>query len=158
MNHVIIESYNKVVNDNDDFYFLGDFSLGHPKIMTYALNEMKGNKFFIRGNHDKKEHIKAYMKYGTYLGYGDEIVVNGQKIVMCHYAHRVWHHNNRGVWHLYGHSHYNLEKEPYGKSMDVGIMTSYHLNGNWEPLNFNQIKTIMDQRTIKCVDHHIEGE
>jgi len=41
-----------------------------------------------------------------------KIRVDGQGIVLCHYAMRVWHHSSRGSWHLYGHSHGKLADAP----------------------------------------------
>lgn len=155
MTEELIDAHNSVVNKNDAYYYLGDLSFGNSSQTESILKRMNGQKYFIRGNHDNKDVIRAYKRNGIYLGYGDEIKVEGQKITLCHYAYRVWNGNHRGSWMLYGHSHYSLEKEPYGKSIDVGIMTSWNLFGNWCPLSFEQIKEILDSRDVKAVDHHI---
>lgn len=155
MTETIIDSHNRIVKENDDYYFLGDFSFGSSEQTNSLLKRMNGNKYFIKGNHDNKDIIKSYKRSGIYLGYGDEIKIEDQKITICHYAHRVWNGNNRGSWMLYGHSHGSLEHDVWGKSMDVGVMTSWNLFKNWEPISFEQIKEIMNLRNIKAVDHHI---
>lgn len=86
-----------------------------------------------------------------------EITVDKQKIILCHYAMRVWKGSHDGWWHLYGHSHGSLEYEQYGKSMDVGIDTAFSRFGEYRPYSFEEIKEIMDKREIKYVDSHKKG-
>ena len=149
----IIESHNSTVDENDDFFFLGDFCFDR-KISTieYLLSRLNGNKYFIKGNHDKKNIIKAYEKFGTYLGEQASIKVgnsykDSQDIVLNHFAMRTWEKSHHGSWHLYGHSHGSLEHINWGKSMDVGIMVN-----DYKPFSFHQIKAIMDKR--KSIKHH----
>jgi calcineurin-like phosphoesterase family protein len=65
------------------------------------------------------------------------IYINGQQIHISHYAQRTWLGAFRGGWHLFGHSHTNLE--PMFKSMDVGVD-----NNNYFPFHFDEIKCFMD--------------
>lgn len=67
MNEAIIANHNSVVNVDDDFYFLGDFSFNDKRTEEW-LQRINGNKFFIRGNHDRTRTVKLYSKYGIYLG------------------------------------------------------------------------------------------
>ena len=144
----ILNNYNSVVNTNDDFYFLGDFALCHPKHVEYIMAKMNGNKFFIKGNHDPGSTVRLYEKYGTYLGNLEEIEIEKQKIVLCHYSMRVWRGNHRGTIHLYGHSHGSLERYPNGRSMDVGVNLS-----NYYPINFKEVLNL-NRREIIALDHH----
>jgi calcineurin-like phosphoesterase family protein len=48
-----------------------------------------------------------------------EIEVGGDLVVLFHYAMRVWNRSHRGAWHLFGHSHGQLQ--PEGRSCDVGV-------------------------------------
>ena len=148
MNQTIIKNHNNIVNDKDDFYFLGDFSFNNRRT-EYFLSHLKGNLFFIKGNHDKRDTIKSYEKYGTYLGEQSKIVIDKQDIVLNHFAMRVWERSHYGSYLLYGHSHGGLEKEPYGLSMDVGIMLN-----DYKPFSWEQIKEIMEKRKPKIIDHH----
>jgi len=148
MHEIIISNYNNTVKENDNFYFLGDFCFDDRFTEVY-LSQLKGNLFFIKGNHDKNHTIKLYKKYGTYLGEQTKIRIDNQEIVLNHFSMRVWDKNHHGAFHLYGHSHGALEDNPYGKSMDVGCMIH-----NYTPLEFEQIKNIMLTREIKVIDHH----
>lgn len=143
----IIRNYNNKVGEHDQFYFLGDFAFCNKRKSEEYISRLNGRKFFIKGNHDKKDTIKLYEKYGTYLGELKKIRIENQEIVLCHYGMRVWEGSHRGTWHLYGHSHHSLP--PMGKSFDVGI------NGwNYEVLSFQEIETIMNLSKISKVDHH----
>jgi len=152
MNETIINNHNSVVKQDDNFYFLGDFSFGSLASAELYLQRLNGNKFFIKGNHDKRDIIKLYQKYGIYLGGLEEIKINETKIVLSHYAMRVWDKSHHGSYHLYGHSHGSLENKPWGKSMDVGIMLN-----NYFPFSFEQIQSILSQRPIQYVDHHVNS-
>jgi calcineurin-like phosphoesterase family protein len=73
-----------------------------------------------------------------------------QDIVMNHFAQRVWNKAHYGAWHLYGHSHGDLESEPYFKSMDVGI--DARPLGDMCPWSLDEIAEIMATRP--ALGHH----
>jgi calcineurin-like phosphoesterase family protein len=70
-----------------------------------------------------------------------EIRAGGQRIVLCHYAMRVWHHSSRGVWHFYGHSHGKLPDDPTSLSIDVGVDSH-----DFRPWHFHEIRTVMETK------------
>jgi len=148
MGEVIVEKHNSIVSNEDHFYYLGDFCVNTNKLEEY-LSRLSGKKFFIKGNHDKDKHIKIFEKYGEYLGEQKRIHINGQDIVLNHFAMRVWDKHHHGAIHLYGHSHNSLEKFPNGKSMDVFIG-----NNNYYPYELNDIIKILNKREIQNIDHH----
>lgn len=165
MDHEIIGNAVGDLEKGDNLYFLGDFALtkskntmeGYMKALAYT----EANLFFIKGNHDKSDTIKLYERYGTYLGEQKKIKIVDkdamggiQEIVLNHYAMRVWDKSHHGAWHLYGHSHDTLEREEWGKSMDVGIPSAYRIFGVYAIFPYEDIKNIMKKRTAKIIDHH----
>lgn len=165
MDHVILGNVTSQLKKGDDLYYLGDFALtrsqnameGYMKALAYT----EANLFFIKGNHDKRDTIKLYQKYGTYLGEQKKIKTPDdkahegvQEIVLNHYAMRVWDKSHHGVWHLYGHSHDGLEHTPWGKSMDVGVPSANRILGRYDIFSYSEIKNIMNSREIKIIDHH----
>lgn len=158
MDTAIIANHNSVVKPSDKFYFAGDLTWAKRRadIENY-LSQLQGQLFFIKGNHDYKETIRAYEKYGVYLGEKKRIQIDGLDIILDHFANRVWNKSHHGSLHFYGHSHGSLEAEPWGKSIDIGITNAARILGEWRPFNYHtELKPIMDQRTIKFVDHHTE--
>lgn len=96
-----------------------------------------------------------------------EISVNRQKMVLCHYAMRVWNKSHRGNWMLYGHSHGTLDDlkpqfaEPTwigddyyiknAKTMDVGVDT----HKEFRPYSITELQEIMAKKEILLnIDHH----
>lgn len=149
MNKTIIDNHNKIVNKNDVFYYLGDFCLAPYKYIEECISSINGQLHFIKGNHDKRDTIKLYEKYGIYHGMMDEIKINNQEITLNHYRMEVWNKSYHGTWHLYGHSHGSLPYLKHSRCVDVGIMLH-----NYYPLEFNDIKLIMDTKEWKPIDHH----
>jgi calcineurin-like phosphoesterase family protein len=146
MDEHIIQLQNETVEKGDNFYFLGDFCFDRQKTEWY-LSRLKGNLFFIKGNHDKKDTIKLYQRYGVYLGEQAKINVEDQDIVLNHFGMRVWDRHHYGSWHLYGHSHGSLP--PIGKSLDVGCML-----WDYYPIEFKQLKFLFETKQIHGIDHH----
>jgi len=147
MDAALIANWNEIVKPEDTVYHLGDFAFrAGGKRAAEIAHQLNGTIWITEGNHEE-DLLDAY-KQGWLSGSGihflpryHETKIEGQKIVMCHYAMRTWHHDLRGVWHLYGHSHGGLE--PLGRSMDVGVdVTGYR------PLGFAALKVLMDARPI----------
>jgi len=147
MNETIIQNHNKLVKPNDVFYHLGDIGFG--KTIEEYIARINGRLHFIKGNHDKKDTIKLYEKYGVYHGDRTEIKVQDQIIILDHYSLQVWNKSHYGTWHLFGHSHGSLTVDNHSRKMDVGI--NVH---NYMPIEFAQIKTIMDSKDWKPLDKH----
>jgi len=71
------------------------------------------------------------------------ITVEKQEMVLCHYPLEHWKDMEKGVWHLFGHTHGNLPEYTY-KRHDVGLDANC-----FEVLSFEQLKKIMSNRKNK---------
>ena len=93
---------------------------------------------FIDGNHDgttrKVQHLFASWSSLS------EVRVGKQGIVLCHYAMKVWPHQSRGTWQLYGHSHGNLPDDPLSLSMDVGVDRGRSVATRLTEAEFSQVE------------------
>ena len=140
MNHTIIERLNACVKANDILYFLGDFCMG-PKARAAELRkQIRCKKIFgVPGNHDKD--TRKLIREFSWLNDLAEVSLNGQRIVLCHYAMRVWNQSSHGAWHLYGHSHGRLPESENLPSMDVGVDTH-----DFSPWHFDEINVHMTQK------------
>lgn len=155
MTETMIARWNAVVHHSDTVYHLGDFALSwgkkHKELCDSLLERLHGQKWLIVGNHDRDEVVKnpRWHKVTHYheikLDLGGE---HKQRIVMCHYAMRVWNQMHRGAWMLHGHSHGNLT-DIGGKTLDVGV----DVHG-YAPVSVEAVKAFMDGRTVVECDHH----
>lgn len=150
MDRAMIDNWNEVVKPGDRVYHLGDFSFHKPDKTLKIFQELKGNKYLIKGNHDSD--IEKVCKDFIWVKDTETIKVGEQLIFMSHYAHRVWNRSHYGCWNLHGHSHGSLPRLPGYKQLDVGVDC-----WGFRPVNFDELVPIMDQIKFTPVDHHGMG-
>ena len=149
MNNTIINNWNKVVNNKDLVYHLGDFSLRQNKKneINDILNALNGQIFLIKGNHDQTKQLSKKIKQRfiaikdihTVKIQDDEINTNQKHhIMLCHYPIRNWDGQFHDSWHLYGHSHGMLEEDQEKMSFDVGVDCN-----NFYPFSYEDVKLRM---------------
>jgi calcineurin-like phosphoesterase family protein len=152
MDDALVANWNAVVGFEDDVYDIGDLaSTCSYDYALYRLQQLKGRHHFVKGNHDdlaEEIYLKEPRIFASFNRGYKEIAVEGQTIVLCHYAMREWHHALRGVWHLFGHTHALLE--PFGKSVDVGVDNCGAVapGAFFRPLSFDEIAAYMAKRPI----------
>lgn len=140
MDDAILSRLNTSVKEHDSLYYLGDFCLGSSKhAREYRRRIRCKNIYFVEGNHDASTlKIQQEFRWWKQLA---EITVEAQRIVLCHYAMRVWHHCAHGTWQLYGHSHGRLPEAAAMLAMDVGVDTH-----DFRPWHFDEIKAAMEAK------------
>jgi calcineurin-like phosphoesterase family protein len=82
-----------------------------------------------------------------------ELSIDGHKLVLCHFAMRVWNKSHKGAIMLFGHSHNTLSPGDYAdkRTMDVGVDT----RADMKPYSWEEIRKIMNRRpALADVDHH----
>lgn len=145
MDDVLIENINKTVGKHDRLYHLGDFAFRDPA--GYRDRIKCDNVYLVIGNHDRVDgRLRSLFRDVDERMY---INIDGQKLVLDHYAMRVWKHSHHGAWQLYGHSHGSLPDDPNSLSFDVGVDC-----WNYRPINFDQVAKKMATKTFVPVDHH----
>lgn len=147
MNETMIARWNEKVGPNDRVYHLGDFGMTKDSAMVKAvLERLNGSIYLIKGNHEAAalqhsqyfEWIKDYYE----LSVPDVDAPNGKrKLVLFHYAMRVWRNDFRRAWHLYGHTHGNLPDKIHKLAFDVGV--DCH---DFYPLSYEEVKAIMGRK------------
>lgn len=118
MDDHIIKIWNETMKTGDTVYFLGDFAFGKPDEIKKYRAQLKGKIHLILGNHDYRNHINKLSQLFSSIHDLLTIKYNHKKIILCHYAMRVWDSSHYNSYHLYAHSHGNLEGQ--GKSFDIG--------------------------------------
>lgn len=166
MNDLLIRRWNEKITDNDQVYFLGDFAFCGTTKALEILKQLRGTKFWIRGNHDyglcKKPEVAQHFMWirDCYtLRVHDSYQVDGtdeeqqyhQPIVLCHFPILSWDGLAHGAWHLHGHCHGSIDNtwNRAGLRMDVGVDTN-----NLFPYSYTDVKNKMALRTVAPVDYH----
>ena len=152
----LIEVWNSTVKKCDKIFMLGDFSFSHKYEEIAALvKKLPGQKFFIKGNHDRTKVLDALKKDGLIQNWYhyEEIKIGETHACLFHFPIASWHKVGYGAWHLHAHSHGSYKVEQ-GKILDVGIDSAYNLYGEHKFFSEEDITEYMSNRQIKTVDHH----
>lgn len=160
MNNALIENWNNSVEPEDVVFHLGDFAFLQDS--TEIINALNGKIYLIPGNHDKQIVGQSNNVFNPPDGLTTkfrimeplldvDIQVEDEKLrlVLCHYAMRVWNKSHYGAIHLYGHSHGTLPDDPNSLSMDVGV--DCH---NYSPISLDDVLLKMYNKAFKPKDHH----
>jgi calcineurin-like phosphoesterase family protein len=97
MNEVLIRNWNGRVKPKDTVIFLGDFAYRTAKHIGHYLDQLNGEKIFIRGNHDKNNGLRTKIE--------NLVLRNGNDIMFC--VHDPRHINKDITINLVGHIHNN---------------------------------------------------
>lgn len=184
MDRALIENINMVVPEDETLWILGDFALSSDakQVRKYRESIRCRDVRIVWGNHDRRHVTRdrftyCYEAVMLYIGpdhtsteddlWSDSNLrksvasspkAKTRRVFLSHYAHAVWHHSHRGVFHLYGHSHGNFEpwreaNMPNALSIDVGVDC-------WEymPLPWSRVKNMLEAKEATspphAVDHH----
>jgi calcineurin-like phosphoesterase family protein len=142
MDEKLVQNWNERVGDRDTVYHLGDIIFRSAKAPEAYLNRLNGRIHLLRGNHDEETIKHCAYRFASVR----EILVyrmERQKVILCHYALRVWEGSHLGTWHLYGHSHSTLPS--LGRSFDVGVDCHEFRPWSWEEIKFkmNELKELV---------------
>ena len=108
MNQALIDNWNSRVSPEDIVYVLGDMFWCKSSEAIPVLQQLNGQKFLIKGNHDRcndSKFLKHFVKVTEYL----EVDDNGRKVVLCHYPMPCFKNHFYGWYHFYGHVHSSFE-------------------------------------------------
>lgn len=126
MDEVLIQRWNEVVRGQDVVIYAGDFTLRN----SYAqelIDRLKGNKIFLKGNHDKWIKQKRYIYHKK---------IKDHHVAVAHYPMESWQNSCHGSWHLHGHCHGTMRVIP--NRLDVGV--DCH---NFYPVAFSQLDGLL---------------
>ncbi|MFT8246484.1 metallophosphoesterase family protein [Roseomonas sp. BN140053] len=146
MDGELVARWNSVVSPHDEIWHLGDFVHRGQKSPGDYLRLLNGRKNLVWGNHDNSE-ARTDPGWASSQAMA-EIKVDGQRIVLLHYALRVWPRSHHGALHLYGHSHGNLPGDR--QSLDVGVDC-----WDYRPVSLTKIRARLATLPERVpVDHH----
>ncbi len=118
MDAAMIERWNEIVGPEDEVWHLGDFAIKQTTArVADLLARLNGRKHLVTGNNDPPE-TRELAGWASVRAYA-EPVLNGTRLVLCHYAFRTWRDMGKGAINLHGHSHGRLKPQP--RQLDVGV-------------------------------------
>ena len=134
MNESMISNHNSVVTAKDTTVHAGDFcwAKNYRDAQKY-FSRLNGNHIFLKGSHDKwlqrNKSIQIWEKqFGKYI-----------YLVVCHYWMGSWARSHYNSWHLYGHTHHDVNLP--GKRHCISVE-----NTNYFPISFEEVEAIMEKK------------
>jgi len=114
----LVSNWNARVKRQDEVWHLGDFALDvDEKSLLYLFERLNGRKNLVVGNHDNCETLR--LPWASKPKQIQEIVIDQQRVVLCHFALRSWRRIRDGSVHLYGHTHGTIPGTQH--SEDAGV-------------------------------------
>ena len=146
----LVDLWNSVVGKKDIVYHLGDFAMfkaikgAENRMKTYRKLRMRlnGKIQLVLGNHDKMSEKTYECFTEVHTGLKD-IIVDRQKVTLCHYPMRSWKDSFHGSWQLFGHVHGRMQGVETGLSLDVGVDVP---EWDYKPVSWDQIKAAMEPK------------
>ena len=142
---MIIKNWNDRVGPTDYAYLLGDFCFGRWQKAQDIYHRLNGQKFLIKGNHDKALSQFCKKAQIPLVGYMEIKIPEPdsprkwQDIVLCHYPIAEWNKAHYGAIHCYSHTHgnswYDKEFQFKKKCINVGAPCI-----DYAPISYQEIK------------------
>lgn len=155
-NEWLIDIWNSQVSKSDKVFHMGDFSFAHEyEKVADVLRRLNGQKFFIKGNHDRSEMLKSLKTSGLIQeGYDYKEIKLSDNTSAClfHFPISSWHRQHYGAFMLHGHCHGSFQGQ--GKILDVGIDNAYKLFGEHRLFTEEDVLEFMQTMETSVVDHH----
>lgn len=141
MNHTLLGNWNERVHCDDHVFIVGDFSFRSACPVVKYIEQLKGRKHLIIGNHDKKwlKRIEP-SNYFESVEMMLELNDGERNLVLCHYPMMSWPGKNSYL--LYGHIHNNKPASywPLLKTYQRALNVSVEVN-DYRPVTFDELVT-----------------
>jgi len=139
MDRELIERYRSCVRDTDRVAFVGDFSFSKPSRTVEIMKQLPGQKFLIRGNHDKGT-TTHYLNAGFLLVI-DEIVarLDGVETIISHYPPKDPNQSR-----VHGHTHFAGKLT--NKAVHVGVDA-----WNYYPASGVEVQRLLSMSSAKDI-------
>jgi calcineurin-like phosphoesterase family protein len=151
MDAELVRRWNAKVPPKALVYHVGDFCFGNKRRVLDLLDQLHGRICLLRGNHDRIVRGGLANAFEWVKDYHESKTEDGTKVVMCHYAFKVWNKSHYGSWCVHGHSHGSLDNSGV-RRMDVGV----DAHPNLEPFSCDEVESYMQDASRRAprVDHH----
>ena len=153
MNQTLVKNWNAKVKDEDTVYIIGDLSLGPFRDMKVFLEQLKGHKYLIKGNHDRYS-IGQYLSIGFHVYHELKLEMLGKTFRLSHYPYAPsWFRKFfaykselryldrrapriRGEYLIHGHTH--MKYKIRDRMIHVGVDA-----WNYSPVSLTQIEALV---------------
>ena len=153
MDATLIHNWNKKVHRKDIVYILGDLMFRNEKAPEEYLQQLKGRKHLLLGNHDnrwiKDCHLSLYFESVERL---DFISDGKRKLTLCHYPLMSWPHIQTSFM-VFGHIHNNTDADYWPLIAHSPRMLNAGVDiNNYEPVTFEEMEA--NNKRFKSINEY----
>lgn len=119
-NETLIRNIKQCVGENDEFFILGDLTLGDLDAAAAYLRQIPGRVHIILGNHDTERRIEFYQSLGWDIQFATRIRWGKYSFYLSHYPTECANPGedklSLATINIYGHTHQNWNwrhEEPF---------------------------------------------
>lgn len=140
MDAALIDNWNHRVHRDDTVYILGDLMFRNSLPPEAYLEQLKGRKHLLIGNHDrdwiKKCDLSRYFESVEKLSFLSD---GKQQMTLCHYPMMSWPHMTR-CYMVFGHIHNNTDADywPLIRNSPLMLNAGVDING-FQPVTFEEL-------------------
>ena len=153
-NETLIENIKTCVGKNDEFFILGDLTLGDLDAAAPLLHQIPGHVHVILGNHDTERRIEFYQSLGWDVQFATRIRWKKYHFYLSHYptdcANEGEDKISLATINIYGHTH---QSEVWFPSRPFSYCICPEANNN-RPIEISDIIGTL----ILCNSFHKAGE
>lgn len=144
MDRVMIGLWNGRVQEEDHVYVVGDFAFRNGRAPEWYLEQLRGHKHLIVGNHDNAllndpKAVAYFESIEKMMHITDTYQGANVQIQLCHYPLAEWNKMKHGSWLIYGHIH-NRRDEAYEfmKTREHALNAAAAIN-HYTPASFREL-------------------
>jgi calcineurin-like phosphoesterase family protein len=135
MNDHIIKCWNSVISKRDLVFILGDVTM--EKVRDYPiLDQLKGNKTVVLGNHDEPQHVKELLKYVNKVA---GMIEYKKMVILTHCPIHPSQLEFRYSYNIHGHVHENSILDP-NHDKAWGKLDPRYINVCAEMINYTPVE------------------
>lgn len=141
-NQTILNNIKECVRDNDEFYILGDLTLGPIEEVKEILRQLPGRIHVILGNHDTDRRIEFYQSLGWDVQFSTVIRWEKYRFYLSHYPTITGNTDEElraATFCIYGHTH---SKTAWDARLPLAYNVAPEANNN-RPVSISDIVTIL---------------
>lgn len=130
-NETLIKNIKECVKEDDEFYILGDLTLGPLEEAEELLRQLPGHIHVILGNHDTDRRIEFYQSLGWEVQFATLIRWDKQTFYLSHYPTNTGNADKQ-IWtsiiNCCGHTHSCIAWNPHTLPLSYNVAPEANFN------------------------------
>lgn len=140
MNQTLVKNWNDTVTDQDDVWIIGDIGMGNVYDTLPYLEQLKGKKHLIVGNHDCRAiRYPEFTKHFESIANYKVLNLKNKKLILFHYPIAEWDGYYHGSILIYGHIHSSVTEVTHFMKTRPNAYNAGCMINNYRPVTLEEL-------------------